>query len=112
MKKTSRLLSLVLALVMLLAIAAPGMSAVAAEETFDVTINGGDAFYMPYGMGPDGAVVGTYANGSYGAHITFPYEAAEAGTYALTLRQAFGRAQLIAGKARPFTCLFMTTATL
>lgn len=67
-------------------------------KPFDVIINASNTLYMPYGMGPEGTVVGTYAGGGYGAHITFPYEAAEAGTYSLKLNQAFGRAQLIAGK--------------
>ena len=100
MKNAQKVLSFALMLAMLLAIAAPGLSVAHADETFNVTINAADAFYMPYGMGPEGTVVGTYAAGSYGAHITFPYEAAEAGIYSLTLRQAFGSAQLIPGKGQ------------
>lgn len=98
MKKAQKVLSITLLLVMLLAIVAPGVPMASAEEAFNVTINGDQALFMPYGMGPDGVVVGTYAGGSYGAHITFPYEASEAGTYSLKLNQAFGRAQLIPGK--------------
>ena len=98
MKRAQKVLSVALMLVMLLAMVAPGVPVASAEEAFNVTIEGKDSFFMPYGMGPEGTVVGTYAGGGYGAHITFPYEAAEAGTYSLKLNQAFGRAQLIAGK--------------
>ena len=76
MKKAQKVLSITLLLVMLLAIVAPGVPMASAEEAFNVTIEGKDAFFMPYGMGPEGTVVGTYAGGGYGAHITFPYEAA------------------------------------
>ena len=98
MKITQRILSMALALVLVLALAIPGLPTAQAEEVFNTTISAQNTLYMPYGMGPDGGIVGTYANGGYGAHITFPCDIAQAGTYNLKLNQAFGRAQLISGK--------------